>query len=79
MDAPRLTSALTRWCVTLRSGRSLDIGAHAAAEQDGYLVFTALAHGTPNFEIVLAVVPLDDVDDWEGGWTFDGTFPRIER
>jgi hypothetical protein len=77
MDAPRLTSGLDRWWVTIRSGETVDIVAHGAKEQGDFLVFVALSAGTPNFEIALAAFPLAEVREWGGGQLFDGTFPRV--
>lgn len=77
MEPPRLTSPLDRWCVKLRSGAMVDVAAHAVKEMEGFLVFVALAEGSPNFEMVLAAFPLEAVEDWGGGSPFDGTFQRV--
>jgi hypothetical protein len=77
MDAPSLTSVLDGWWVTLRSGGTVDIAAHAAKETDSLLVFVVLAKGQPNFELAVAAFPMDEVQDWGGGHKYDGTFPRV--
>ena len=73
----KLTSPLDHWWVTLASGGTVDVAAHAAKQRDDFLVFVALVEGSPNREVAIAAFPASTVADWGGGAPCDGTFPRI--
>ncbi len=62
-----LTDALDRWDLTLRTGETIAVWAHAVAERDGNYVFVALMQGAPHFELELCSVPKAVVAELLGG------------
>jgi hypothetical protein len=73
--APKLTSDLDHWEVTLRTGEVLTVRAHAFGESGEDYVFVALMKGEPNFEYELLRMPAVTVAEVEGGWQS----PRSEK
>jgi hypothetical protein len=67
-DPPRLVSCLEDWEVTLISGATLIVRAHAYSEHEGFYVFVALMAGTPHYEYELLRIPVGEVRDIQGGW-----------
>jgi hypothetical protein len=57
MESLELTSPLDVWQITLTSGEVVDVAAHGASEEAGYLVFKALMKGRPHFEMTVAAFP----------------------
>ena len=52
-----LTLDLADWEVTLTDGSVIHLLAHAYSQEDGYIVFSALMRGAPNYEVHLARIP----------------------
>ncbi len=62
-----LTSELPSWELQLVNGDVIRLKAHAYSHEHGNYVFVALMEGTPRYEIELARIPVNLVNNIRGG------------
>jgi hypothetical protein len=62
-----LTSELPAWELQLVNGEVIRLKAHAYSHEQGYYVFVALMEGTPRYEIELARIPDNLINNIRGG------------